>query len=89
MPKGGHKLDANDFYEKNKEYLLAFGDYFIRKLNDEELMDKLAEKDPEKLARIFKLVFDRLEKTEEKHSEGLLDALVEALGATEEDEQTN
>ena len=44
------------FYRENEKSLMEFGDFFISKLCDRELMENLANKDPEKLARIFRLV---------------------------------
>lgn len=66
---------------------MEFGDFFISKLCDRELMENLANKDPEKLARIFRLVFDRLEKAEGKAENPSLEALINAFGSIEGDEK--
>jgi hypothetical protein len=58
--------NAAAFFAENRELILAFGEYFLEKLSDKELLDALAEKDLEKLARIFKLMFDKNFTGEEK-----------------------
>ena len=51
------KLTAAEFFEKNNAAFMKFGRLFTRKLTDVELISALAEKDLEKLAKVFKLVF--------------------------------
>ncbi|MCL2638487.1 MAG: hypothetical protein FWD48_08975 [Oscillospiraceae bacterium] len=67
------------FFAENREIILAFGEYFLEKLSDKELLDALAEKDLEKLARIFKLMFDKSftgeEKTEKEQNRTLEEIL--------------
>ncbi len=73
------KSESTDgFFAQNKDRLLEFGDMFVEKLTDRELIDKLAEKDLEKLARVFRLVFDRLDEAGKKDS-STLSQLVEAV----------
>lgn len=48
------------FFAENEGRIIHFGEYFLEKLSDRTLMDTLAEKDPEKLARIFKMIFCQL-----------------------------
>ena len=50
---------VRSFFAENREKILSFGEYFLQKLSDIELLDNLAEKDLEKLARIFKLMFEK------------------------------
>lgn len=73
------KSESTDgFFAQNKDRLLEFGDMFVEKLTDRDLIDKLAEKDLEKLARVFRLVFDRLDEAGKKDS-STLSQLVEAV----------
>ena len=69
---------ADSFFIENKDRLIEFGNLFVEKLTDKELIDKLAEKDLEKLARVFRLVFDRLDQAGKTDS-SVLDQLVEAV----------
>ena len=73
------KSESTDgFFAQNKDRLMEFGDMFVEKLTDRELIDKLADKDLEKLARVFRLVFDRLDEAGKKDS-STLSQLVEAV----------
>ncbi|MGN0596987.1 MAG: hypothetical protein ACI4J1_06645 [Ruminiclostridium sp.] len=69
---------ADSFFIENKDRLIEFGNMFVEKLTDKELIDKLAEKDLEKLARVFRLVFDRLDQAGKTDS-SVLNQLVEAV----------
>ena len=69
---------ADSFFVENKDRLIEFGNMFVEKLTDKELIDKLAEKDLEKLARVFRLVFDRLDQAGKTDS-SVLNQLVEAV----------
>ena len=69
---------ADSFFIENKDRLIEFGNMFVEKLTDKELIDKLAEKDLEKLARVFRLVFDRLDQAVKTDS-SVLNQLVEAV----------
>lgn len=55
------KISAAEFFQKNNAAFMKFGKMFTRKLTDEELINALAEKDLEKLAKVFRLVFEMLE----------------------------
>jgi len=68
------------FFAENRGEILAFGEYFLEKLSDRELLDALAEKDLEKLARIFKLMFDKSFAGEEKSEKDQNRVLEEILG---------
>ena len=65
------KLTAAEFFEKNNAAFMKFGRLFTRKLTDEELISALAEKDLEKLAKVFKLVFEMLSENSPDSSERL------------------
>ncbi|MCL2107776.1 MAG: hypothetical protein FWH20_00325 [Oscillospiraceae bacterium] len=73
-------MKKEKFFSENRDKILAFGEYFLGKLSDSELLDNLAEKDLEKLARIFKLMFDKgfaSEDNKEKEQNHLLEEILE------------
>lgn len=81
-------MERSSFFQENRSAIESFGEYFLEKLSDKELIDSLAEKDLEKLARIFKLVFEKLEESEEKTENTALAQLIKAfqsIGEPEED----
>lgn len=55
------KQTAAEFFGKHNRSFIKFGEMFAQKLTDPELISSLAEKDLEKLAKVFKLVFEMLE----------------------------
>lgn len=55
------KLTAAEFFGKHNRSFIKFGEMFAEKLTDPDLISSLAEKDLEKLAKVFKLVFEMLE----------------------------
>lgn len=71
------QITAAEFFEKNNAAFMKFGKLFTRKLTDEELISTLAEKDLEKLAKVFKLVFEMLSENSPDSSEKL-SALINA-----------
>ena len=77
---------TEDFFLENKTRILNFGEYFLEKLEDHEIMDKVAEKDPEKLARVLKLLLDRLDDTAPKAENAALAAIIKAVGGERDDE---
>lgn len=77
---------TEDFFLENKARILDFGEYFLEKLEDHELMDKVAEKDPEKLARVLKLLLDRLDDAAPKSENAALAAIIKAVGGERDDE---
>lgn len=70
-------VSVSEFFEKNNRLLIKFGNSVLKKLSDETLITALAEKDPEKLAKVFKLVFELMS----EHTEGgTEDSLAELIG---------
>ena len=57
-----------------------------RKLTDEELVTALAEKDLEKLAKVFKLVFDMLRENGGNDNDEALQKLMEAYADLDSEE---
>ena len=55
------KQTAAEFFGKHNRSFIKFGEMFAQKLTDPELISSLAEKDLEKLAKVFRLVFEMLE----------------------------
>ena len=69
-------VSVPEFSEKNNRVLIAFGNSVIKKLSDEELISALAEKDLEKLVKVFKLIFEMMnENTESGSSEKLAELI--------------
>ena len=75
------KITFEDYFSKNTKKFITFGETFTNILNDKELISSLAEKDLEKLAKVWKLVFEMLI---ENSSEGASDRLSELIGAYRE-----
>lgn len=75
------KITFEDYFSKNTKKFIAFGETFTNILNDKELISALAQKDLEKLAKVWKLVFEMLI---ENSSEGASDRLTELIGAYRE-----
>ena len=80
------KLTPAQFFEKNNASFMKFGKMFTRKLTDEELITALAEKDLEKLAKVFKRVFEMLEENSPDGSAQLA-AMISAYSELEEREE--
>ena len=77
---------TEDFFLENKTRILDFGEYFLQKLEDHEVMDKVAEKDPEKLARVLKLLLEKLDDSAPKAENAALAAIIKAVGGERDDE---
>ncbi|MCH5204278.1 MAG: hypothetical protein J1F03_05985 [Oscillospiraceae bacterium] len=69
-------VSVSDFFEKNNRLLIKFGNSVLKKLSDEALITALAEKDPEKLAKVFKLLFELMSENTESSSADKLDELI-------------
>lgn len=54
------EVSVSDYFKKNNRKFIRFGEKFATLLNDEELIDELAHKDLEKLAKVWKLVFEMM-----------------------------
>ena len=70
-------VSVSEFFEKNNRLLVKFGNSVLKKLSDEALVTALAEKDPEKLAKVFKLIFELMG---ENTQSGSADSLAELIG---------
>lgn len=70
-------VSVSEFFEKNNRLLIRFGNSVLKKLSDEALITALAEKDPEKLAKVFKLIFELMSENTESNSS---DKLAELIG---------
>lgn len=69
-------VTVKEFFEKNNRVLIKFGNSVLKKLSSEELISSLAEKDPEKLAKVFKLIFELMSENTEVNTEGKLGELI-------------
>lgn len=72
------KISFEDYFTKNTKKFITFGETFTNILNDKELIGSLAQKDLEKLAKVWKLVFEMLI---ENSPESTADRLSELIGA--------
>lgn len=75
------KISVEDYFEKNSRKFIRFAETFANTLNDKELVSALAQKDLEKLAKVWKLV---LEMMMENTSKVPVDKLLELIGAYNE-----
>lgn len=64
--------------DKNDDFM-KFGELFVGRLTDETLINSLAEKDLEKLAKVFKLVFDKLGEEGRQSEQGRLLDIINAV----------
>lgn len=76
-------MTAADFFRKNNSSFMKFGKLFTQKLTDEQLINALAEKDLEKLAKVFRLVFEMLEENSPDNAEKLAEMITEYSALTE------
>lgn len=79
------KMTAADFFDKNSAAFMKFGKMFTKKLTDQAVIDSLAEKDLEKLAKVFRLVFEMLAENSPDSSTQLA-AMISAYSEIKEDE---
>lgn len=75
------KVSVEDYFTKNARKFLCFGETFVNTLNDKELISALAQKDLEKLAKVWKLVIEMLAENSQSSS---ADKLLELIGAYNE-----
>lgn len=75
------KISSADFFSKHNRSFIKFGEMFAKKLTDEQLISALAEKDLEKLAKVFKLVFEMVG---ENDSDTGTERLTKLIGAYNE-----
>ncbi len=80
------KLTAADFFDKHNRSFIKFGELFAKKITDEQLIASLAEKDLEKLAKVFKLVFEMVEENTSSSDNDRLIKLIEAYSAVSEED---
>lgn len=80
------KYTSSEFFDKHNRAFIKFGELFAKKLTDEELIGALAEKDLEKLAKVFKLVFEMLGENSDNGTEKLIELIGEYRTLGEGDE---
>ncbi len=80
------KYTAAEFFEKHNRSFMKFGEMFAKKITDEELISALAEKDLEKLAKVFKLVFEMVEDNTACDESDRLAKLIQAYSEVSADE---
>ena len=79
------KLTAAEFFTKHNRSFIKFGEMFARKIADEELISALAEKDLEKLAKVFRLVFEMVEENSSSEDTEKLAKLIQAYSEVDTD----
>ncbi|MBQ8195128.1 MAG: hypothetical protein IJZ47_07145 [Oscillospiraceae bacterium] len=79
------KLTAAEFFTKHNRSFIKFGEMFARKITDEELISALAEKDLEKLAKVFRLVFEMVEENSSSEDTEKLAKLIQAYSEVDTD----
>ncbi len=79
------KITAADFFNKHNRSFVKFGEMFAKKLTDEELISALAEKDLEKLAKVFRLVFEMVEENSSSEDTEKLVKLIQAYSEVNTD----
>ena len=75
------KVSVEDYFAKNARKFISFGETFVNTLNDKELIAALAQKDLEKLAKVWKRVMELLSENSAGNSS---DKLLELIGAYNE-----
>ena len=79
------KITAAEFFTKHNRSFIKFGEMFARKITDEELITALAEKDLEKLAKVFRLVFEMVEENSSAEDSEKLVKLIQAYSEVDAD----
>ena len=79
------KLTAAEFFTKHNRSFIKFGEMFAKKITDEELISALAEKDLEKLAKVFRLVFEMVEENSSSEDQEKLAKLIQAYSEVDAD----
>ena len=74
-------ISLSEFIKSKNDKFLRFADLFCQQISNEELICALAQKDLEKLAKVFNLVFERIEKTEKITENNKLDELIKAISS--------
>ncbi len=79
------KLTAAEFFTKHNRSFIKFGEMFAKKITDEELISALAEKDLEKLAKVFRLVFEMVEENSSSEDSEKLAKLIQVYSEVDAD----
>ena len=80
------RYTAADFFKKHNRSFMKFGEMFAKKITDEELISALAEKDLEKLAKVFRLVFEMVDENTTGDESDRLAQLIQAYSEVSEHE---
>lgn len=87
MQRKNARASAKDFFDANAKNFIKFGKAFISNLTDEELISELAHKDLEKLAKVFKLVFELIGENSPDESADKAAELIAAYSSLQEDDE--
>ena len=80
------RYTAAEFFEKHNRSFMKFGEMFAKKITDEELISALADKDLEKLAKVFRLVFEMVGENTLSDNNDRLAKLIQAYSEVSADE---
>lgn len=70
---------TENFFLSNKDRILNFGERFLELLDNDERTEETMKKDPEKLARIMKLLFEQLDNAAPKEENTAVTAILRAF----------
>ncbi len=79
------KITAAEFFSRHNRSFVKFGEMFAKKITDEQLISALAEKDLEKLAKVFRLVFEMVEENSSSEDSDKLAKLIQAYSEVDTD----
>ena len=79
-------ITVSEYFEKNNRSFIKFGNLFLKELTDEEIINELAHKDLEKLAKVWKLVFELIPANSENSAEERLCGLIDAFNSAEKED---
>ncbi len=79
------KITAAEFFSRHNRSFVKFGEMFAKKITDEQLISALAEKDLEKLAKVFRLVFEMVEENSSSEDTDKLAKLIQAYSEVDTD----
>lgn len=73
--------DIKNFIEESRPSFIKFGRHFLSKLEDEELVTTLTERDSEKLSRVFRALLEIYSQSSGDEQPEALSAIINAFGA--------
>ncbi len=87
MSENNANISVKDFFIGSNADIIKFGKLFTANLANEELINELARKDLEKLAKVFKLVFELMDDKTADSSDEKIEELIAACGIFGEEDR--